>query len=320
MVVLPQNDEDALISEYYEKIAVCVVTCVGTYKAIATNRLTSANDAYRDSNLCIIPMPIQPTITHNLNDSALLVIEDKKNPDVNAPTQIELSIEVNNEEVENNTKTGVLTYVWYKKRITGSGSEAKDSTYSKNFYYDEDMLEHTHPDADCDWIRITNASGSSLFLDNTKKLTSAQEDARKEIEGHYMVDVYNYKNRKCTLVSSKACRVSYKPEEAVIAYPIFNEGLDSKIEFALGEEKLAKFVRIDIEEDKWRSLWNVSDDITYQWYYSPGLVEDYTDDVKIEGATNSNYIPTQRGVYYCEVTNHKNGDTKSVRSDTFFVA
>ena len=293
---------------YYERVAVCVATCVGSYVAVATNRLSERNKATRNSVVCIIPMPSLPIIGENIAPRAHMGVE-LKTEDTDAAT-ITLSVEVTNPE-ENGTKEGELIYVWYKRRIDATtGKETTGNT--KNFSYDEDMNEIIVEDDKADWLRVEGAEDASLQIDNSQQLM----DNPKQLEGHYMVSVYNYKNLKVVKVDSEECRVSYMAVAPVIAYPRPDSD-ETKVDFS-NDVELKQKIKVEMNST-WSSKWNISDGLTYQWYTTKDDVADVPNDTPLVGETKANFVPSTTGKFYCQVTNHKNDTIAQEVSEIFYV-
>lgn len=307
-VQLPTDAYEASKNTYYERMAVCVATCVGSYTAVATNRLSSKNKATKNSVTCVIPMPSQPVIQTQIDERAHMGIE-LKSEDTDAAS-VRLSVAVTNLE-GNGTKQGELIYVWYKRRIDDTtGQETVGDV--KNFSYDEDKQPVEVEDASADWIRIEGAEGSTLELTNSQELM----DNPKGVEGHYMVVVYNYKNLKAVKVDSAECRVSYRAVKPQIEYPHADSD-ETKIDFS-NDVELKSQIKVEMK-DAWLNKWNICDKLTYQWYTTKDDVADVNSDTPIDGATASQFIPTTTGKFYCQVTNHKNDTTAQEVSEIFYV-
>ena len=305
---LPADIYVATSQTYYERIALCVATCVGSYVAVATNRLSEKNKATRNSVVCVIPMPSLPIIGENVAPRAHMGVE-LKTEDTDAAT-ISISVEVTNPE-ENGTKQGELIYVWYKRRI--DETTGKETTGDvKNFSYDEDMNEVIVEDTAADWLRVEDAEGPILSIENTQELM----DAPKQLEGHYMVSVYNYKNLKVVKVDSEECRVSYMAVAPVIAYPRPDSD-ETKVDFS-NDVELKQKIKVEMNST-WSSKWNISDGLTYQWYTTKDDVADVPNDTPLVGETKANFVPSSTGKFYCQVTNHKNDTIAQEVSEIFYV-
>jgi hypothetical protein len=303
---LPEDDYAAGQATFYERVALCVATRVGSYNAVAVNRLSGKNMAEQKSVICIIPMPTPATIDINLTPREILGI-NVVTEDTNA-SSVTLSVEVSNPEA-NGTKEGELIYVWYKRAI--DPTTGNESTGNKvNYELDEDGVEHTIEDAD--WIRIEGAGEASLTLTNTAELMAAP----KGVEGKYMVVVYNHKNLKYVKTGSSECRVSYAAVKPVIEYP-HKDTDETKVDFSNGTA-LTTQIHVTLEEN-WKNTWNISDEVTYQWYQTTDDIAVIEGDTALEGETKSTFVPTKTGKYYCQLTNHKNETTDSVVSEIFYV-
>lgn len=305
---LPSDAYVAASKTYYQKVAVCIATCVGSYTAVATNRLSEKNKATKNSIVCVIPMPSAPTIKTEIAERAHMGIEiSDEDSDASSVT---LSVVVENPEA-NGTKQGELIYVWYKRRIDAiTGKETTGDI--KNFSYDEDKKEIIVPDEQADWIRIEDEDGANLVLTNSQELMNAPKD----IEGHYMVVIYNYKNLKVVKVDSAECRVSYRAVQPVIEYP-HKDSDETKIDFSNTIE-LETNIKVEMNS-AWLNLWNICDKLTYQWYSTRDDIPDVVNDTPIEGATAAQFIPDKTGKFYCQVTNHKNDTIAQEVSEIFYV-
>lgn len=305
---LPTDAYVAASKTFYERVAVCVATRVGSYVAVATNRLSEKNKATQNSVVCVIPMPSLPTIETNVAKRAHMGV-DLVTEDTDAST-VTLSVVVTNPE-ENGTKQGDLIYVWYKRRI--DETTGKETTGNiKNFSYDEDMNELVIADAEADWIRIEGAEEASLVLENSQEFM----DGPKALEGHYMVTVYNYKNLKAVKVDSEECRVSYMAVKPVIEYP-HKDSDETKIDFS-NDVELRQNIKVEMNT-AWLNKWNISDELTYQWYTTKDDIADVPNDSPLVGETKSTLVPTTTGKFYCQVTNHKNDTIAQEVSEIFYV-
>ncbi|MBO7535709.1 MAG: hypothetical protein J6T34_01020 [Bacilli bacterium] len=195
--------------------------------------------------------------------------------------KVTLTVAVINPE-ENRTRPGAITYQW--------------------------AMKNNESDEWTDIDRATNASLDITYLADT---------VSTDVEGFYRVTVFNTKNGETVSVDSAVCRVSFEATEPQIVFPATAE--DQRINIDAPNHTLHVELGPDwVEPTK---VWNISDEITYQWY-----LEDDDDtvadlgDVIIEGATEPTYTPTAQGRYFCVVTNHKNGTEKASMSLVFFVA
>lgn len=250
----------------YEKFAVLTVTQVGQFFAIATNSKTGANSKSKESDICIVPMPIEPTISTNIASSALIDVDGSAKIGV-----IALNAETNG------THDGTLTYKWFMKN-----------------------------ERDGEFAVVEGANKAELVL-------TYNDSDPKAVEGYYKVEVSNSKNGETVSVDSAECRVSYKAVAPVISFPVLPS--ETQIDFSNSEKM--KNVKVQISPT-WLSKWNISDELQYQWYFT----EDETagnGDVLLEGATEPQFTPTDKGKYYCVVTNVKNGSEASETSKIFFV-
>lgn len=307
-VSLPDDSFTVQSSTYYERVAVCVATRVGTYYALTTNRLSTKNKAEKKSVLCVIPMPSVPAVEENLTVREILGTKIKT--DLVDPSTVSLTVSVTNNET-NGTKLGELIYVWYKRRVNAdTGKETIGN--SMNYKMDEDGRVINIADEDSDWIRIVGADEAELVLSNTAEAMTAP----KTIEGHYMVVVYNYKNLKYTNIGSSECRVSYAAIKPVLSYPMPDSD-DTKVDLS-NTIAVESQIHVDLDSN-WTNLWNISDSVSYQWYQTSDDIAVVESDRPLENETNDNFVPTGTGKFYCEVTNHKNETAAKEVSQIFYV-
>ena len=138
-----------------------------------------------------------------------------------------------------------------------------------------------------------------------------------DVEGFYRVTVFNTKNGETVSVDSAVCRVSFGATEPQIVFPATSD--DQRVAI----DALDHTLRVELGPD-WvgdTKVWNISDEITYQWYMDDDVEATADmDDILIEGATSATYTPTAQGRYFCVVTNKKNGTEASSMSLIFYVA
>lgn len=183
---------------------------------------------------------------------------------------------------ENHTRQGVITYQWAMK----------------NNESDE-------------WENIDGATAASLDI------TYLADTTPTDVEGFYRVTVFNTKNGETVSVDSAVCRVSFAATAPEIVFPATPD--DQKINIDAIDHTLHVELGADWTGDT--KLWNISDKITYQWYQDDDVTaEADLDDILIEGATNSTFVPTEKGRYFCVVTNEKNQTEASSMSLIFYVA
>ena len=309
-IVLPEEAYEIQNKTYYERVAVCVATQVGAYNAVAVNRLSGKNMAERKSVICVIPMPSSPIINTNLTEREILGVNLVNEEESTDASSVTLKVEVTNPE-ENGTKVGELIYVWYKRRI--DAVTGKESTGNKlNWDRDEDGKVTTITDTTADWIKIEGQSSASLHLTNSQDFMNGP----KLVEGKYMVVVYNYKNLKYVKIGSSECRVSYHAVAPIVEYPHAKTN-ETKVDFS-NPTLVATKVYVTLQ-DAWKTTWNISDEVTYQWYVTSDDIAVVADDSPVDGATKSQLVPDKAGKYYCQLTNHKNETTESVVSEIFYV-
>ena len=267
----------------YEKFAYCTVSQIGTYRAVASNRKSGTNATNKDSDLCIVPMPVNPVINTQLSESKIIPETDVNDEPIDDGA-IDLTIQASNIET-NGSKEGTLTYSWY---------------YKKN-------------ESD-EYVLINGETEPTLHIENGTHFTTTIEGTQTELdtlEGFYKVKVNNHKNMQDTQLDSAVCRVSYTAEAPVLAHP-----LDTTADRIrdLGD-------RLEIQlEGTWYNKWNIFDEITFQWYTTEDKENNTLgNDEIIEGATERTYTPIAHGTYYCVVTNIKNGTEASTRSYTITV-
>lgn len=195
--------------------------------------------------------------------------------------KVTLVVTTINPEV-NRTNEGVITYQW--------------------------AMKNNETDA---WSDIDGATAASLDI------TYLANTVSTDVEGFYRVTVFNTKNGETVSVDSSVCRVSFAATEPDIVFPATAE--DQRINIDAANHTL----HVELGPD-WvgnTKVWNISDNITYQWYLEDDEdTQADLDDIIIEGATDPNYTPTEKGRYFCVVTNEKNGTEASSMSLVFFVA
>lgn len=195
--------------------------------------------------------------------------------------KVTLVVATINPEV-NRTNEGVITYQW--------------------------AMKNNETDA---WSDIDGATAASLDI------TYLANTVSTDVEGFYRVTVFNTKNGETVSVDSSVCRVSFAATEPDIVFPATAE--DQRINIDAANHTL----HVELGPD-WvgnTKVWNISDNITYQWYLEDDEdTQADLDDIIIEGATDPNYTPTEKGRYFCVVTNEKNGTEASSMSLVFFVA
>lgn len=272
----------------YEKFATCTVKQIGTYHAVATNRKTGTNSTTGDSDLCIVPMPVDPTIGTEL--PSYNIIPEYINGEQVSDGSITLSVVATNQET-NGSKNGTLSYTWWYK------ANESDTTYTQ----------------------IKDQTSSSLVITNGQLFTGITEVENEDpveaeipsLEGFYMVRVNNHKNMEDTHVDSAICRVSYHAKAPVLSFPT-NE---AETHVTFGQE-----VHVTVD-NTWKTTPGNSDGCTYLWYKSTDYdTNDPTNDSPVLGATGAIYRPEEQGNYYCVVTNHKNNTEASISSLVFSVA
>lgn len=277
-----KEDESPKSKHLYEKIATLEIGCVGKFYVTATNTKAGSNLATENSDFCIVPMPIDPTIDIQVAEYATIEYAEDKS--------VELSVKASNNE-HNGTKNGNLTYRWEMR------------------YSDKDAEGNP-----VEFVQVPDAESNKLVIHSDVSPTADP----KHVEGFYKVIVSNTKNGQTVETESGICRVSYAATAPVISYPLTDDEVNVSFTNMKPDE-----VRIDLNST-WTNKWNISDEIQYQWYHSEDLEYD-TDpdggsDQLIEGATESSYTPTERGLYYCVITNIKNHTEASVASRMFYVA
>lgn len=321
-VTLPDDVETVIKNVYFEKVALCVVTQVGKYFCIVTNRKAAKNIATRNSRICIIPMPSYPVIVTDIPVLGHIGVNVADEENGQVASTVSLTIEVTNEET-NGTGVGELKYFWYKRRIK-DGVPQKDEIFTKDdtfdFKLDEDGNEITVDSATADWNYIADApSQKTLVLTNSEEAM----DKPKTIEGHYMVLVYNCKNNKYLFVGSRACRISYEAEAPLIAYPDPGEagGDQTKVGWDTIQNGTYKD-KCRVELDKtWAGQWNISDEYEYQWFSTIDEIADNPGDTPVdcETAKSAKFTPPAMGKYYCKVTNKKNNTDAYSVTRIFYV-
>lgn len=283
-----------------EKFSTCTINQVGSYKAVATNRLAARNVAILDSDTCVVPMPSPANIDTPLNDHEIVATAE----DAEAVT---LSVVCSNKEA-NNTTSGTLTYKWFIKH---------------------------HP-TDAPIEIFAPATASSIEVKHGVALEGVEVDERgdhekiENIEGYYFVIVNNHKNGEDVAVTSSECRVSFAATAPELAFPVTDAQV--KIDFSKIPDDATKSTVKVLVKESWVETDNMSDDITYQWYQTDddvvdielddenenGIPGEYLD-APLQGETHSYFKPATPGKYFCVITNHKNHTTADTASKVFFV-
>lgn len=269
----------------YERFAICTIKKIGEYYAIATNRKTGKNLKQLESYTCVVPMPVEPTIVTQIPTYQII-------PEIDGEVnQITLTVEATNTEVNGSNK-GTLSYTWWYK---------EDET---DEVYQQIMLDE--PTATLELVDGTTLPGITY-----------KDERPATLEGFYMVKVNNHKNMEDTSVDSIGCHVSYAAKAPVLSFPTGLKPSGSDIpdtQITFGQPV---YVTVDSE---WANVHNNTEGFTYQWYKTSDQTNDPSEDTLIEGATSASYVPTERAMYYCVVTNHKNETTAETVSRIFSVA
>ena len=270
----------------FEKIATLTVTQVGKFFATATNSKAGSNSATTDSDICVVPMPTEPVIDTQVSSSEVLREEDGE--------KVTLTVACSNEET-NGTHEGILTYQWFKQKLDPQGKK------------DTDVIKE---DDEIVWEPLEGETNESLVINY-----SASADP-KNVEGFYKVVVYNTKNGETVSMDSAESHVTYYASKPVISFPATSD--DTSVDFSNPNSVLK--VKLGAV---WSNKWNISDNISYQWYFTKdetiGNTEVDTEEILIEGATSDTFRPDKAGKYYCVVTNEKNGSEASEASLIFYL-
>lgn len=136
--------------------------------------------------------------------------------------------------------------------------------------------------------------------------------------GHYYVKVTNTLNKDSIYKDSKQCRITHHALAPVVATPA------APVKTGLVSLNVSNPLAIVLNNNA-----VPYDEYTYQWkkFVYDATGEDgnaeegipSSNDVVIEGATTSTYLPTESGTYYCVITNHLNGTTEDKISPFFFI-
>ena len=117
-------------------------------------------------------------------------------------------------------------------------------------------------------------------------------------------------------MDSAESHVTYYASKPVISFPANSN--DTRVDFSNPNAVLK--VKLGAV---WSAKWNISDNISYQWYFTKdetvGNTEVDSEEVLIEGATSDTFRPDKPGKYYCVVTNEKNGSEASEASLIFYL-
>lgn len=270
----------------YERFSVCTINQVGQYHAIATNRVNKKNSSFADSQECVVPMPVEPTIETQISEYQIIPEETGEE------NKVILTVEASNIETNGSNK-GTLSYTWWYKE------DETDAAYQQ--------------------IELENPTDTLEIIDGEALPGITYKEGRTPtLEGYYMVKVNNHKNMQDTSVDSIACHVSYKAKAPVLSFPTgvkdpVTDIPDTQIVFGN-----PVYVTVD---SNWSDIHNNTEGFSYQWYKTTDQTnDDPSNDVLIEGATAATYTPTERAMYYCVVTNHKNNTTAETVSRIFSVA
>lgn len=298
-------DETPASKGLFEKIAICTISNIGAYSAGAINSKTGHNSTAVESNICVIPTPVEPTIEKDIQTSAIV--------EKNSAYSTVLEVVASNEET-NGSQNGKLTCQWYKN------ADAISDEQAENIYLRDEWNEETQESKLTPYLPIEGAEDFNLAIEFDEDL------APSDVEGTYMAVVTNYKNKTPVTKETSVCRVSYPAEAPVLSYPIILSENESGVVGIRFDDPISMAgVRVEIDAD-WLALNNISDNLTYQWFKTNAVqdsdeeTENDTEDELIEGANSFKYVPTEIGRrYYCKVTNHKNGTSAFVLSPEFSV-
>ena len=269
----------------YERFAFCTIEKIGEYYAVATNRKTGKNLKTKDSYTCVVPMPVEPSITTQIPSYQII-------PEVaGEENKVILTVVAANDE-SNGSNKGTLSYTWWYKE------DETDTTYQQ--------IDLDEPTATLELIDGSTLPGITY-----------KEERTPTLEGFYMVKVNNHKNMEDTSIDSIGCHVSYNAKAPVLSFPTGLKPAGSDIP----DTQIAFGQSVDVIVDNaWSNVHNNTEGFTYQWYKTTDQTNDPAEDTLIEGATAASYVPTERAMYYCVVTNHKNNTTAETVSRIFSVA
>lgn len=288
---------------WFEKFSVLKVNRIGKYNAIATNYKTKMNEKSLKSDVIIVPEPSAPRFLEPIGDTVSFDLPSHKILKEEEGELITLEVGVENEERENRTNKGKLSYAWFMKKN-------KDDEYVPVVFEDGIELD-------------PEKNGARLVINYDPN--QKDPNGGNKIEGFYKVQITNSKNGGEASIESSESRISYAPTAPEIEYPAFRKefysiNLDTK-RTDLESFKKAFTVRLD---EEWLNTWNISDEISYQWIKSSQipditLEEGQPDDGGVdiimvdgadgEGSQTATFIPNNPGNYYCQITNKKNGQT-----------
>lgn len=292
--------------EIYELVSTAILDEVGKYTASAQNRVGKVFSDALIADPIYVPMPVAPELGE-------LVAGELTGPILNAEEPVVLSLSVDlADEFGNDVKNsgGKATYVWHRRPLGEAVPEDLDSV--------------------------------SEFTESLPLTLSDEEDH----EGWYSVTVTNHLNKEALSSDSNEIRVT-KPACKV---SVTLDTVDDLSYMAARERQGNLGVTVTgLEPDNHRVTG--VDDVTYQWYRyiestgdfdvdkeaaKIGMYADDTngvngdklidstftaDDRSVASATTPNFLPPEgiEATYFCVVTNHYNGTTRSVASPFYHV-
>ena len=302
-------DDNGNKIQLYEKHSAALATSTGVYHVVAVNRRLGKIKTI-DSYKIIIPMPQIPEILPEESD-AVVVDHDVEFNIVNEDDEmIHVLLDNSHEAILHTTAVSPevaeaeangwdpitedkvkLTYQWY------TDASLHDGEHEIVPIYEED-----------------EESGGSIgdeYMINENG-TEATYNLVVEDPDHYdalfYAKVINNRNLTAAFKYSKPYRVTPAPQVPVVTAPLANNETNIR-SYALGYT-----LNITLDPDV------QSDEYTYQWMRIN--LEDYEviegviiqaedDDFVIEGATEATFTPETTGYYYCVITNHLNGSSRS---------
>lgn len=299
----------------YEKLTSATVGKVGKYVVSATNRVRHAMTKVQSDTL-IIPWPVQPVITTDVN--AAEVLEPGK--------EYEVTLKV----VADIADRGDLRYYWYRKTPGTEDFVIQEGQGVTGGY-------------EVNTFKIKGIAVSGQDEEGNDITYIVDEDGVAVGDGYYYCVIENNINGERETIDSAVTRVSH-PATAPVVEIVGDDAYT--LEEIQGSGALRIEAHIPAESGEMVNGWRTENDtLTYQWcrYYAGNsdLATDidkaargeYTfnhdlDLSKVEGLTEEQieatrqpfYDPTEAGYYFCLVTNTYNGTVASKISRFFSVA
>lgn len=277
----------------YERFSTGTINSIGKYFAIATNRVRQST-ATTDSKVCIVKPPVEPVITTNVADKAIL-------NSLNTYTTVLKTVSVINDE-------GKATYQWFKQAPGKSTFEAIPGATDASYEIVGSATENA----------TTGAEGDGLY-----KLVITN-NLNRNVDGTMAKDD----------IESGVCRVTHPAAKMVVTATSDIDVTVSEVENGEvltinAELPKASAERVPgwrLEEDSVTYQWyryraNGRDLAVDVVAAKAGNYEVAASDIAIaENAQDKKYAPQSSGVFYCLVTNKYNGTIATQTSEFFTVS